>query len=327
MKPPAELGGPLLRSVSRSFYLSIKVLPEPIRAPIGLAYLLARASDTIADSTTVAPELRLRHLASFEAMICGETGVGLDALQSEIVPADESERRLIAQTGRCLDWLASLDDAARSEIRSVLREIIHGQTLDLQRFHIQRPGQITSLQTAAELEEYTYLVAGCVGAFWTRICLARLPHYSRMDVAELCRLGVNFGKALQLVNILRDLPADLREGRCYLPTEELRIAETDAGGLLATPRSGQAVFGKWHARATSLAEDGARYIAAIRPPRLRIACFLPWYLARKTLDLIKRQPPLETAVRLKVPRSTVRRALFLAPLLAISDRPLRMASS
>ena len=64
-----DLGGPLLASVSRSFYLSILLLPAPLRAPIGLAYLLARASDTIADSTAVPVAARLRHLAAFWQMI------------------------------------------------------------------------------------------------------------------------------------------------------------------------------------------------------------------------------------------------------------------
>ena len=30
------------------------------------------------------------------------------------------------------------------------------------------------------------------------------------------------GKVLQLVNILKDLPEDIRNGRCYLPMDELR---------------------------------------------------------------------------------------------------------
>src|SRR5438045_9068521 len=58
----AELGGPLLKSVSRSFYLSIRILPRDLQAPIGLAYLLARASDTIADTADASETVRLRHL-------------------------------------------------------------------------------------------------------------------------------------------------------------------------------------------------------------------------------------------------------------------------
>ncbi|SVB50912.1 uncharacterized protein METZ01_LOCUS203766, partial [marine metagenome] len=39
----------VLEGVSRSFYLTIRVLPKNLREPIGLAYLLARTADTIAD--------------------------------------------------------------------------------------------------------------------------------------------------------------------------------------------------------------------------------------------------------------------------------------
>eukprot|EP01034_Spumella_vulgaris_P003029 gene3029-3914_t len=37
----------LLRGVSRSFYVSIRLLPGPLREPVAAAYLLARATDTI----------------------------------------------------------------------------------------------------------------------------------------------------------------------------------------------------------------------------------------------------------------------------------------
>ena len=42
--PQQELIGPLLKQVSRSFYLTLRVLPAPIRPQISLAYLLARAT-------------------------------------------------------------------------------------------------------------------------------------------------------------------------------------------------------------------------------------------------------------------------------------------
>src|SRR5438034_10320920 len=52
----------LLKQVSRSFYLTLRALPRPIRPHIGVAYLLARASDTIADTDIVPVEPRLRAL-------------------------------------------------------------------------------------------------------------------------------------------------------------------------------------------------------------------------------------------------------------------------
>jgi Phytoene/squalene synthetase len=42
-----QLQTAILRSVSRSFYLSVRLLPAQLREPVALAYLLARATDTV----------------------------------------------------------------------------------------------------------------------------------------------------------------------------------------------------------------------------------------------------------------------------------------
>ena len=59
----------LLRDVSRSFYLTLRVLPSRVRTPIGLAYLLARATDTLADASSVPVDVRRRALESLRDRI------------------------------------------------------------------------------------------------------------------------------------------------------------------------------------------------------------------------------------------------------------------
>jgi farnesyl-diphosphate farnesyltransferase len=316
-----DLGGPLLASVSRSFYLSIRLLPAVLRRPIGLAYLLARASDTIADSPSVPVASRLKHLSAFWQMVRTGEPEGLDELRHEITSPHDGECTLIACLGDCLTWLSTLGQKERGEIVGVLDKIIRGQTLDLTRFGDEN--HVIALQSAAELEEYTYLVAGCVGEFWTRLCLHHMPNCAHLGLADLRRLGTNFGKGLQLVNILRDLPADLRAGRCYLPEPELRAAGTSPAPLAHDPAKAQPVFDRWHARAAEYLEDGYQYITALRSPRLRAGCFLPWYLGVQTLDLMVKNPPLTSEGKVKVPRSTVRRALALAGAVAFSDSAIR----
>jgi farnesyl-diphosphate farnesyltransferase len=312
----AKLGGALLKAVSRSFYLSIRILPRDLKAPIGLAYLLARASDTIADTADAPESVRMRHLAAFGEVIRTGTTAGLMDLQREIHPPNPGERALISRLDDCLAWLAALGEFDRREIVSVMEKIIRGQTLDLQRF--PKSAGVIALRTAAELDEYTYLVAGCVGEFWTRVCVHHLPRYAHAPESELCDLARNFGKGLQLVNILRDVPADRRAGRCYLPAEELAAADSTPGA------PAREVFQRWHQRALDLLNDGRRYIATLRPARLRIACFLPWWLGMETLRLLQKRSPLETDEKIKVPRSTVRAALVRAPMIAISNAPLRV---
>ena len=65
---PEELGGKLLEGVSRSFYLTLKALPHGVREPLSLAYLLARAADTMADTAQVPTAVRSECLRQFDRL-------------------------------------------------------------------------------------------------------------------------------------------------------------------------------------------------------------------------------------------------------------------
>ncbi len=311
----AQLCGPVLRSVSRSFYLTIRMLPAALREPVGLAYLLARASDTIADAPGAPVSSRSEHLAAFRQMIRQGNSNGLSALQFAINSPHRGETTLIRNLDTCLEMLRAQPEFDRAAIKAVMEKIIHGQAGDLVWFG--HADSVRALPDAAALERYTYHVAGSVGEFWTELCAHHLPNYSGLPLAELAALGVDFGQGLQLVNILRDLLSDLRDGRCYLPASEL------PPDLLAIPEKAQPVFDRWRERAVELLDAGRRYICAIRPARVRAGCFLPWYLGVKTLDLLREQSPLLTSAKIKVSRSTVRGGLIRAALAAFSDSPLR----
>jgi hypothetical protein len=113
-------------------------------------------------------------------------------------------------------------------VRTVLNTITGGQELDLRRFAGASAEKIVALETAAQFDDYTYRVAGCVGEFWTKMCRAHLFPKLRLDDAQLLANGIRFGKGLQLVNILRDLPADLRKGPLLSAP-----GQTGAGGIAA----------------------------------------------------------------------------------------------
>src|ERR1700724_627350 len=237
--PPVSIStlrGPILRRVSRSFFVSIFILPKKLRNPVALGYPLARASDTIADTTELPIELRVENLQSLARGIQGEPlvdaivdlSVSLSPLQK-----NESERALIESLPSCLDWVDQSDDFEREQVRTVLAKINRGQILDLERF--RDPKQVVALQTAAELDEYTYLVAGSAGEFWTRICFQQLRKFSTRGENEMLELGKRYGQGLQLINILRDAGNDLRSGRCYLPVDELQSSGLAPGEILRQP--------------------------------------------------------------------------------------------
>lgn len=316
----------VLAAVSRSFYLTIRLLPPVLREPVGLAYLLARASDTVADSAGSPAQERLAALAAMNTAL-RDGGPAPDL--SRFIPGvpDPSEKELLARLGEIWQRLDAASPGDREEIVRVLGEILRGQSLDLRRFGGCGPERVAALATPEELEDYTYSVAGCVGEFWTRLCLRHLPRYARGGIPPeaLTRLGVSFGKGLQLVNILRDTPADLAQGRCYLPVTDL--AGHPPESLRDTPALARPTCDRWLARAQAHLDDGLRYIESIRPWRLRLACFLPWALGVETLGLMAQTRPLETARRIKVPRAEVRRLLLLGAVACLGNGLLGIAAA
>jgi farnesyl-diphosphate farnesyltransferase len=317
-----ELRGPLLRSVSRSFYLSLRFLPKALRDPLSLAYLLARATDTVADTAEAPAALRMEGLRNLAAAIQGTAQrESVTLLHESFAPLqkNESERALIARLPALLDWLGELDAEDRDEIRRVLTTINRGQALDLERFG--EPGEMRALANAGELDEYTYFVAGCVGEFWTRLCFAHVKRFSDQQEAKMVERGVEYGKGLQLINILRDAGDDLRQGRCYFPADELRSLGLDANELLREPGRAQPVIARWREKAERGIGAGIDYACAIRNRRVRFATALPALIGVRTLALLRAAGPDAITQRIKVSRAEVRQMILTSAL--ASSRSLR----
>src|ERR1700736_5905472 len=110
-----KLLGPVLRSVSRSFYLSIRLLPGKLREPVGLAYVLARATDTVADTSGIPAATRIETLRELGDVIEGAAfqGAIVDLANSFLLlQTNEAERNLIEALPACFDFLdrVSSDD-------------------------------------------------------------------------------------------------------------------------------------------------------------------------------------------------------------------------
>jgi farnesyl-diphosphate farnesyltransferase len=329
MKPPSETGvfaeppasqaskpgseerlDGLLRDTSRSFYLALRVLPASVRPQIGLAYLLARTSDTIADTGVVTVDRRLDLLAQFRGRVLGTSEAPMEAGELEQHQGSAAERRLLKHGETALAKLLDFPAADTQLIREVLTRIISGQELDLRRFAGASATHVHALATAAELDDYTYRVAGCVGEFWTKMCRAHVFPRANLDDSLLLKNGVLFGQGQQLVNILRDLPADLRQGRCYLPEDELKAAGLAPKDLLdpAAESRLRPVYNRWLERAEANLAAGWVYTNALprKSARVRLACAWPILIGARTLDLLWSGRILDPTRRIKVSRQTVR---------------------
>ena len=304
---PQRLQTVILRSVSRSFYLSMRFLPPQLREPIALAYLLARTTDTVADTTRIPGTVRMEALKILSDGIQGKASREMVVNQvASFVALQEnaSERTLLDSLSDYLKWLEQTEDADRSDIRGVLARITHGQMLDLNRF--DNPAKIRALLTAADLDEYTYLVAGCVGEFWTRLCFRHVRDFASSSREEMLVLGRRYGMGLQLINVLRDAGNDLRAGRCYFPEEELGAVGLSVAQILSQADRFQPIYHRWMEKAQDGLERGIRYARAIRNRRVRAATALPALIGARTLSLLHKAGASALHSIVKVPRSEVR---------------------
>ncbi len=154
-------------------------------------------------------------------------------------------------------------------------------------------------------------MAGCVGPFWSEICSKTGPDLDHLLEFDNLVVAEEFGRALQYINILRDVPEDQNLGRFYLPSLDspnfkhvfLRRARR---ALLALSRA--VVYPHFFDR---------------RAWRHRVSVFLPLVIGLRTLELLFADGGPKHEARVKVPRWEVVLWLLTAPVWALSDTGLR----
>jgi farnesyl-diphosphate farnesyltransferase len=312
----------LLERVSRSFYLSLAILPHGIRDQLKVAYLVARAADTIADTRILPAAKRLHLLDALKAALPADADRrALTHEVAQLLPSlddravgSAAERELLSRIGEALELLVPFADADRMRTQKVLGTLVTGMERDLQRFPNAQPGDAAPVPLAlaelADLEEHTYFAAGCVGEYWTLMCAAHVRGLERLARPDFVARGVRLGKALQYVNVLRDVPSDLAEGRCYLPAALL--AEQDLRPIdLTDPQKrlrARPILEVLRQRALAHVDAAFPYVLAIpvTNPRLRLAALWPLWIGLGTLGKLRdAADPLDPATPIKISRSDV----------------------
>ena len=322
----------LLRGVARTFYLTLRVLPGELRQPVGLAYLLARAADTIADTRLLAPPDRLKHLLAFRSHVEGQaSGPAFEEIGRSLTDKQSNvhEKLLLSSLPQAFEALEGLSEPDRTRVRAIVVTLTRGMEMDLTRFAREDSGRVEALRDPDELETYIYYVAGCVGEFWTAITAQHTPSLSHWDVETMSAIGVRFGKALQLTNVLRDVPKDLRIGRCYLPETELARVGLAPEELLdhsVGTRARPVLY--WGIEAALENYRAAeQYILAVprRCVRLRLAVLWPVLIGLATLgELARNEGWLDPRSPSKVSRSWVYSMMPRSILCAVSSAAARI---
>ena len=301
----------LLETTSRSFYPTLKYLPKKIRGQIGLLYLLARLADTIADSKHGETEVLIELLHGYNDAVQGRSSTLPDFSDLAEVQTNPNEAELLLNAADVIKGLEEYSEEDCQRILECLEIIVGGQLLDLQRFGSEKEGGgISSLSSNEELDDYAYRVAGCVGTFWSKMSLAHLMTLSPEKEKVFLEKGIKFGKALQMINILRDIPEDLRLGRCYIPSEAL--AEH---GLVPEDLSSDSnleafrpLYDSYLDLTNVHLEAATDYIRMLpdKQFRLKASCMLPVLIGQRTVTLLRTGNILDSNERIKVTRDEIK---------------------
>jgi len=283
----------LLR-VSRTFALNIRCLSGRMLESVRLAYLLCRAADALEDSWPGPPAEMAARFDALVGALEGDDAAAMVLASGARALHGRADAALLVRLPALLRVLGSLDERDAADIRGCVRTM----ALGMKRFATRAAGRgntVPYIDDDAELHEYCYVVAGCVGEMLTRLLGHGLAGDDAALAARRLALAPVVGEALQLTNILLDWPADVRRGRCYLPAAWLAehglspadlVRAADAGAD-ATPKPGvREIVARIERLARAALAQVPSYVALIprRHWRYRLFCLWPALWASDSLD-------------------------------------------
>lgn len=304
-----------LQKVSRTFALTIPLLPMPLADWVGNAYLLCRIVDTIEDDAHLTTASKKQHIEVYLAALQGLTdGVAwshdLHSALSELTP--HGERLLIADIPAVLARLASFP----APVQAIL---IRGVSIMSKGMALQQ--ECVVIAQRADLDRYCYSVAGVVGELLTELFAFYSPAIATEKVT-LAPLAVSFGEGLQLTNILKDVWEDASRGVCWLPSPTQSGGDFSACSLELQ----QQILDEHLALAHGHLRDALRFTQLL--PRqeqgLRQFCLWAIGMALLTLQKIHATPQFRQSSQVKISRRQVKSIILGCQLLGQFDGPLRL---
>lgn len=312
-----------LSRVSRSFYLTLKIVPPEIRDTISLTYLLARITDNIIDDYHFSYYKKTYFIYLLQLEITNNSDeakkAAFDQLLSRIINQID-DKESIQALPICLRYFSLIPPADKTLVVKVLTSLFKGFKRDIDTFTYRN--KMVSLQSKSDLDNYLYDIAGCVGEFWTEICYLHWPDYSKLPAEKAIQLAIEFGKALQLTNILRDLPIDLQNNRCYLPAEQLSVEQIKLTDLSNSPENVFPLVRYWRDLAECYLKSAKQYIQNISSVKQRYALCIPVLIAEQTLAMLNHDVYLRDKRIMKISRFKIKIIMAKAALFSIFPKLL-----
>ncbi len=200
----------VLAKKSRSFYLASGVFAGRLRLDLILLYSFCRVADDLIDDAP-SPEEAEKWIHNFNDFLNATYASQKDPghLRQALSQFPPEAQMILRQLPS--DKLPS----------SPLYALLEGFKIDLN-FSDSKCKHDPPIKTAADLERYASCVASTIG----ELCLSLVYYHNPdRDLADQARkerciaAGGRMGRALQYVNIVRDVASDAQDGRCYIPED------------------------------------------------------------------------------------------------------------
>lgn len=314
----------ILPGVSRTFALTIPVLPGELACVVTNAYLLCRLADTIEDDVALTDAQKTEFHARFVRIVQGDEPAAPFAAELAPLLSDrtlEDERDLVRNTEKVVRITHGFSESERAALTRCVAIMCRG----MPRF--QRNRSAAGLPVLRDLDEYCYYVAGVVGEMLTELFILHCPELEA-ERERMFKLAVSFGQGLQMTNILKDIWDDQQAETCWLPRAVFDEHGFDLSKLEPGSQSPEfadglrELVGVAHAHLRNALDYGL--MIPTRETGIRKFCLWAIGLAVLTLRKIDRNPAFASGADVKVTRRTVKATILTTNLALKSNRALRL---
>ncbi len=307
----------MLRTVSRTFALSIEKLPPILREAITIAYLLFRISDCIEDHPAIRPDRKAYLLRLWGTILNGNGPPNRLIAELQDLDTADPEVYVALHADRVIEHLKNQPQ----QLREIISKHAHDTAEGMARWQEQGP----FIKTEEEMDDYMHQVAGRVGYLVTDVFSWYSP-VVREKREMLTPLGREFGLGLQTVNIIRGLRKDYDRGWVFVPLSFLETKGLSPESFFDIARRQQAlaVIDLLIEKAKRHLNNALTYITLL--PRgerqIRLSCIWPLLFAVKTLALSRNNHSvLESET--KMTRNQVKNIVLISNALFWSNSALK----
>lgn len=313
----------LLKNNARTIYLSAKILPKEKRKVFAVAYLVCRIADTAADTSLITPEKRISFIKNFPVLVeKGDWQKAQNMASSLLSKAGENiyknEAELLKNIDLCIKEFKNLKRADQKIILEVLHSVCTAMIGDLTFFPQEDSGLIKALPSEKETLTYCDYMGGRPGVFWAKL------EFGKKLKKRTAEQALKIGRALQITNILRDIEADVKIGRIYLPLTQLTKQSLMPQDLLETENYLKLypIMLYWISQGVINLFNAKEFIKQIPRRKLfsRAAVIWPVFWSLDTLYILALAPHKQgKKIRRKISKLNIYLTMLLSPLYCFSN--------